>query len=1088
VRAATGLAYVCLGGTVAVGVALGLEALLYLSPAAKTLALVALLLAAGVGLLGLCVLPLVRRVSLEGLALEVEAHYGGLQQILISAVQLHARLARGETVGSEELAQAALSLAGERSDELDFTAVVSLKRLGHVCMACAVGAGILGWAFWSWPETLIPAAGRLAHPRDEYLRPTETHLVVHPEGAQLLAGEPFELKAEISGVVPQSARLEIREMKGTAWTHVQIPVRRNRLRHRIEVVSRPFVYRLRANDALSPTFEVSVLPRPMVRQIRVDYTYPRYTRQAARKGVPGGNVVAPEGTRVQIQIESSLPLEEAWVAFDDGRRANAVVESCSAALAMAVDGDMRYTVGLVSRRMVQNRDPVEYRIVALKDRPPEVRLLKPDPDAELDEQMSVAILAEAEDDHGIAQMELRYRTAEDGSTRVLPVSLDSAGARAVTVGHVWDLSGFGLLPGDQVSGVVRAYDANDVSGPGTGDSRRFRIRFPSLFEIHQQALESQESGRETLESARRAAEALEERLDDISRDLRGQDEVKWQQREEASSALEAQSELANQLKEASKALGEALDRLDGSGLAGPETLRKLEEIQTLLAQMDSPALKEAASELREALSEADPAAVMEALSALRDNQEALGQSLDRTLSLLKRVQRQQALDALLSEVSSLADGQNDIAEALRHTEMPSDLADREASLAEDARKLPLEADRAAKQLASEDPTGEELALLAEEVRAQRLGDRMSEVVGHLSSNARTQAQAKALDVARDLDALREKVESLRDRYIAGQKSEVAQNLRRVLHDLMSLSVAQESAARPDGGMSSQAAPPHMAMDQARSLAGAERLAVRLMEAAQKTFLLPPQTGAYLGEAMAKIGEAAERFQNGNIPQARGTAQKAMGALNQAALGVREALAELKAAGSAVGLDEMLERMLALAEQQADLNAQTGEEGGGQMPGGFGAMAARQEAIRQALEALRRELGAQQRQVLGDLSRIASEMGEVSRDLQRGAITPETRDRQRRILSRMLDAQRSLRARGWSRQREARPGGETAYRGPGDLPARLGESQDPLRERLRDALGGGYPPEYRELIRRYFEFLIRDATRQESNPDGAYGDG
>lgn len=89
---------------------------------------------------------------------------------------------------------------------------------------------------------------------------------------------------------------------------------------------------------------------------------------------------------------------------------------------------------------------------------------------------------------------------------------------------------------------------------------------------------------------------------------------------------------------------------------------------------------------------------------------------------------------------------------------------------------------------------------------------------------------------------------------------------------------------------------------------------------------------------------------------------------------------------------------------------------------------------------------------------------------------------------MLDAQRSLRQRGWSRRREASRGREMAYRGAGGLPPDLGESRDPLRERLRDALSGGYPSEYRELIRRYFEFLMKDAVEQKSRRRGNDADG
>ena len=119
-----------------------------------------------------------------------------------------------------------------------------------------------------------------------------------------------------------------------------------------------------------------------------------------------------------------------------------------------------------------------------------------------------------------------------------------------------------------------------------------------------------------------------------------------------------------------------------------------------------------------------------------------------------------------------------------------------------------------------------------------------------------------------------------------------------------------------------------------------------------------------------------------------------------------------------------------------------------------------------------------------MGNVASEMEAVAKQLGHRHLTPQTLDRQRRILSRLLDAQRSIRERGWSRQRQARPGKEVAYRGPGSLPPDLGEALNPLRRRLRDALNAGYPAEYQPLIRRYFERLMEDAVAAPGVPNGA----
>jgi len=112
--------------------------------------------------------------------------------------------------------------------------------------------------------------------------------------------------------------------------------------------------------------------------------------------------------------------------------------------------------------------------------------------------------------------------------------------------------------------------------------------------------------------------------------------------------------------------------------------------------------------------------------------------------------------------------------------------------------------------------------------------------------------------------------------------------------------------------------------------------------------------------------------------------------------------------------------------------------------------------------------------LGDLEKVAAEMEEATKALRRGVPDQQTLDRQQRILSRLLDAQRSVREKGMSRKREARRGSTIAYRGPGSLPSDLGENHNPLRDRMREAIGEIDSPEYRRIIRHYFESLMEDA--------------
>ena len=112
-------------------------------------------------------------------------------------------------------------------------------------------------------------------------------------------------------------------------------------------------------------------------------------------------------------------------------------------------------------------------------------------------------------------------------------------------------------------------------------------------------------------------------------------------------------------------------------------------------------------------------------------------------------------------------------------------------------------------------------------------------------------------------------------------------------------------------------------------------------------------------------------------------------------------------------------------------------------------------------------------------------------MQRSGASQETVDRQKRILSRLLDAQRSLRRRDHTRERMSRTARDFARTAPGELPPNVARVTQELREDLLRAMQKGYPTEYRELIRAYFRGLSEDvspAPDDAPSDEAAPGDG
>lgn len=1061
-----------------------LESALYLSPAVKVAVEGAAALAVACLAVVYCIRPIFILPSPEDVALQVEHAYGGLQQRLISALQL--RCPDEHADYSSPMVDAAVIQADEVLAKLNLDPLVPRSRPLRAAAVCgALGLVILA-AFAILPGPLTAAAGRLATPTTAYVRPPQTFISVHPGSAEIIAGEPLAITATLSGLVPPRAHILSRE--DDEWTSLELSVRNGRIAHGIPAVIRSFQYRLRANDAVTPVYEVTARPRPMVVRIRQDNRYPAYTGLEEVRDVEGGDIVAIAGTSTALRIQSNLPLSAAEIVFDDSSASRAEVEGQVASVNLTVRQNRRYTIALRDMHDIASANPVEYRVVALQDHPPEIRLLRPGRDTELGEDMRVPLFMEARDDYGVSRIEIRYRLNDGETEEALPIPLDNPGAGELTRTHVWDLSGLDLLPGDRVVFRLRAYDGNTVSGPGITETPAFTVRFPSLLEIHRQAQQAHEEGLERMTAIREEGEAVRERLEEIAQRLLKERQMQWQHGKELETAIDDQATASEKLEEVSGKLEETLGRLQQSGLLGDETLQKLNQIQELLSEIESPRLKEAMEELRDALQRVDSKAVEEALKAFRGEQEGFQKSLERTIALLRQLRAEQTLEALAQTLEALSREQRRVVENFGDQRDPASPAVQQDAIARRAGSFEDELGETAGKPGEFPEAADELRRLADRFEAQRIPGRMRAVSRHLRGGAVGLARTHGARIAGDLEQFAMELQMARQAFVNRQKEAMIRRLNQMTHNLLGLSAAQEQTARRAGEISRESDPAPMAMEQARILAGATRVANHLMEAAHRTYFVTPETGAALGRALNKVRETAGHIQAGAGSRAADSGKDAMGALNEVVMALRRAVRDISAAGSSVGLEEMLQRMQELADQQSGLNetSESALNSSLQSPGEQGLqlslaqMAARQRAIQQAVREIRRQMGSRRHALLGDLDHIASEMEAVIQEMKNRRAGSRTFERQRRILSRLLDAQRSIRERGRSSERRARRGSDLAYRGPGSLPPNLGEADNPLRSRLRDALDAGFAAEYRRLIRSYFETLMQDALKREDS--------
>ena len=214
----------------------------------------------------------------------------------------------------------------------------------------------------------------------------------------------------------------------------------------------------------------------------------------------------------------------------------------------------------------------------------------------------------------------------------------------------------------------------------------------------------------------------------------------------------------------------------------------------------------------------------------------------------------------------------------------------------------------------------------------------------------------------------------------------------------------------------------------------------------------------------------------------------MKGLNTAALSLFKSIQQMQSSGSASGFEQFLKMMQQMAGQQQSLNQQGTGMGMGQLSESakqqiLQSMLQGQKNVQKSLQKLIKEMmQSGEKNGQGDLKGISNDVDDVISDLSKLKYNKKTKDKQRRILSRMLDSQTSLTQRGYKEKRKSYTANSTyTHSSSKNLSLSLGQRENLALEALNRSLNSGYSRGYQKMIKRYFNSLsqIKPTIKQDA---------
>lgn len=1087
-------------------VLLALIANLWVLPVWLKISLISLTAASAVYLFSRLVAPKFFHGDVDSVALALEEVNPELKGRLIAAVQF-ARASFPDGY-SRELIRAAEQQALTRAGNIDFGEVTSfhpLWKTGRHLLAAGLPALFM----------LVIAPGFFGYALEVYSNPTTR--IAPPVAYDLIAvpGSTEWVKYRditIGGILlgerfPEDARVHHR-LAGGSWQETRIdltslvPIATNSgdslaFGLTFRQADRSFDYYVQAGERKTEVQRVDVVDRPRVTGIHLSIFYPDYTGLSPLTiDENNGSFCAVVGSRVNMRLEVNLPVEKAELVFDDSSRVPLTVDARTAETSLRVETTVGYHVELLDHLGESNPDPIEYYITAIPDEYPSVDVIRPGFDANLNDDMFLPLLVRIFDDYGFTSLVMKYSLVSQGRTSDENVVVLHFSDRIKTEGDIefnWDMDPLRMFPGDYVTYHFEVADNDLVSGPKVSRSRQYIARLPSLDEIIAQTERDSQQRISDVEELTRSGKELARRLREAARKLEAQSPGKrqadWQQQKELEAIARQNEEMVRQIEKIAEQMDQSLEQMRDNSLMSREIMEKLQQIQKLFEEVATPEMREAQRRLMESLKQMDPEMLRQAMKDFEISQEELMQRLERTLTLLKRMQAQAKMEAMIRKVEDLIEKQdkvNEDTEAAEQEAMP-DLSQAENDNLEAMQSLKKEAGDL-RELLKEAQLDQvpEAQQFAEAVEKTDADQNMQQMTQALQKMQQSEASSQGKQASSKLSAMLDQMRQAQMAMNQDDTEEIKRRMRRAIDHTNNLSMDQEERIREARLIDpTSVVVRDLATDQQDLTRACGGLYRAITELGKLSPFLAAELQSLVGAAVQNMEMATTGFEEKHGAEAIRYQKEAMYRLNRTTTRLMESLDELSQCEKGANCDKGMAKMESLCNKQNQLNQASqgmcNNPGQGNQPSprpggenfreGLERLAGEQGAIRKSLHQLEQEFGGS-RQILGRLSDIAKEMEKVEEAFLNGEAGPETLERQLKIHSRMLEASRSLQRKDFTQRRRAASAGDQPVWVPPALPQNLLDDRIELEDRLRRFLGNSYPPQYEEQIKAYFRALLK----------------
>ncbi|NOZ34408.1 MAG: hypothetical protein GXO80_03810 [Chlorobi bacterium] len=605
-----------------------------------------------------------------------------------------------------------------------------------------------------------------------------------------------------------------------------------------------------------------------------------------------------------------------------------------------------------------------------------------------------------------------------------------------------------LNPGknQKVEYFFEVWDNDAVSGSKKARTQIYSFNIPSLQEIDSLQNTANESINSKLERSISLADEIKSDIRNLrERNLNG-NISEWENKQMLQNILNKQEllkKLTDEIRQENKQKNTIAHKFNKQDEA---LLQKQKEIQKLLDEVMTDELKELMKQLQE-LQDKFNQKLMEKL--LKENEfsyKEMSDRLDRTKELLKREQAEQKINKTINRLNKLSEEQKNLAKQTNEKSLSKD------GLMEKQKEISNQFKDAMKEYEDAKKINDELKnkMKLDDFKKQKneINQEFNKSEDNLQKGRKSKASNSQSKNSQNMKNMAKAMNSMMQANASQQQGENMESLRKILDNLINFSFKQEKLINDINSVKNTDPKMMKLFDEQSNM----KEDFQIMNDSLKAlaYRIPQINKPISGELYnisLNLKLIKEKLQNRKISSASINQNKVMTSANNLALLLSEILNQMKkaqqAGGSGKGSQKSkggkqkamqdLKGMQESLKQQMEQMLKQMQEGKGSFNKNaqnkqLAKMLAQQEIFKQMLKELQSgfSLNSQTQKLLNEINKMADEN---KKDIVNRKITPQLLERQKKIETRLLEAEKAENKRKFDKKREAERPKNKIYKSP-----------------------------------------------------------